>query len=105
MDFDFSNSAAREKPMRQADHMKESIAARAYELWQEEGCPEGRDIEFWYQAEQQLKAESADPSQIKEERQADDVSAGSAKSEAGQSEAEGMTSAMPKRRTQSKGKA
>ena len=64
--------------MRQADHMKESIAARAYELWQEEGCPEGRDIEFWYQAEQQLKAESADPSQIKEERQADDVSAGSA---------------------------
>ena len=30
---------------------------------------------------------------------------GQQKSEAGQSEAEGMTSAMPKRRTQSKGKA
>jgi hypothetical protein len=34
----------------------ERIAARAYELWQANGCPEGRDAEYWYQAERELRA-------------------------------------------------
>jgi hypothetical protein len=32
------------------------IRARAHELWEQAGKPEGRDDEFWQQAEQALKA-------------------------------------------------
>lgn len=32
------------------------IAARAWEIWQREGCPEGRDREHWLQAEKELIA-------------------------------------------------
>jgi len=32
----------------------EAVAARAYELWERAGKPEGRDEEFWHLAEQQL---------------------------------------------------
>ena len=32
----------------------ETIATRAYELWEEAGKPEGRDEEFWRLAEQEL---------------------------------------------------
>jgi hypothetical protein len=34
----------------------ELIAARAYEIWQESGCPEGCEQEHWYQAESELIA-------------------------------------------------
>jgi len=34
----------------------EEISARAYELWQEQGRPEGRDRENWIEAERQLHA-------------------------------------------------
>lgn len=33
----------------------EAIAARAYQLWEEAGRPEGRAEEFWRQAETQLQ--------------------------------------------------
>jgi DUF2934 family protein len=32
----------------------EAVAARAYELWEQAGKPEGRDEDFWHLAEQQL---------------------------------------------------
>ncbi|WP_094193608.1 DUF2934 domain-containing protein [Bradyrhizobium viridifuturi] len=32
----------------------EAVAARAYELWEKAGKPEGRDEEFWCLAEQEL---------------------------------------------------
>jgi hypothetical protein len=32
------------------------IAQRAYEIWQESGCPEGCEQEHWYQAEAELTA-------------------------------------------------
>jgi len=32
-----------------ARHQK--IAARAYALWERDGCPHGRDLEHWMQAE------------------------------------------------------
>jgi DUF2934 family protein len=32
----------------------EVVAARAYELWEQAGKPEGRDEDFWHLAEQQL---------------------------------------------------
>jgi hypothetical protein len=34
----------------------EQIAARAYAIWQETGCPEGCEQEHWYQAEAELSA-------------------------------------------------
>jgi hypothetical protein len=34
---------------------QEAIAARAHALWEQAGHPNGRDLEFWAQAEQQLK--------------------------------------------------
>ena len=37
------------------------IRARAHELWQQAGKPEGKHDEFWLQAEQELKAGKPDP--------------------------------------------
>ena len=31
--------------------VNEQIKARARDLWQQNGCPTGRDLEFWLQAE------------------------------------------------------
>jgi hypothetical protein len=32
-----------------------AIAARAYELWQQRGCPNGSDQEDWFRAERELQ--------------------------------------------------
>ena len=32
------------------------VAARAYEIWQRSGCPQGKDQEHWFQAERELRA-------------------------------------------------
>ena len=40
---------------RAAWRSKERIRARAHELWEREGRPVGRDLEFWLQAERELK--------------------------------------------------
>jgi hypothetical protein len=37
------------------------VVRRAYELWQKAGQPEGRDQEFYHQAEREPEAESKDP--------------------------------------------
>lgn len=34
--------------------LREEVEHRAYELWEREGRPEGRDIEHWLTAERQL---------------------------------------------------
>jgi hypothetical protein len=34
------------------------VKVRAYELWEEAGRPPGRDLEFWLEAERQLKEHS-----------------------------------------------
>jgi Protein of unknown function (DUF2934) len=34
----------------------EKIAARAYEIWRANGCPQGRDKENWLQAERELRS-------------------------------------------------
>ena len=36
----------------------ERIASRAYELWLQEGCPDGQDTRHWLEAERQLKSET-----------------------------------------------
>jgi Protein of unknown function (DUF2934) len=38
---------------------KEQIIHRAYELWEQAGKPEGRDEEFYHQAEKELQAQPA----------------------------------------------
>ena len=41
---------------RLAAQSNEEIKARARELWEQNGCPAGRDLEFWLQAESEIKA-------------------------------------------------
>ena len=38
---------------------EKQILNRAYEIWERNGRPEGREDEFWHQAEQELRAEEA----------------------------------------------
>jgi Protein of unknown function (DUF2934) len=38
-----------------ARQLKEEIRVRAHKLWEQHGCPVGRDEEFWLQAESELK--------------------------------------------------
>ncbi|MGA0598976.1 DUF2934 domain-containing protein [Enterovirga sp. CN4-39] len=38
---------------------KEQIRTRALELWEQNGRPLGKDLEFWLQAERELKAAAA----------------------------------------------
>lgn len=37
-----------------SDAERDQIRRRAYGLWREAGCPDGRDREFWEQAELQV---------------------------------------------------
>jgi hypothetical protein len=37
----------------------ERIQARAHQLWEAAGRPDGREHEFWFQAEQELKGDLA----------------------------------------------
>jgi hypothetical protein len=37
------------------------VVRRAYELWEKAGKPEGRDEEFYHQAERELEGEPEDP--------------------------------------------
>lgn len=39
--------------------LEEAIRRRAYELWEANGCPEGREQEFWYLAEREVMATDA----------------------------------------------
>ena len=42
------------------------VRARAYQLWMQDGCKEGRSDQYWFQAERELYpkgGEAADPSQ------------------------------------------
>ncbi len=35
-----------------------AIAQRAYEIWKESGCPNGRDQEHWFRAERELRSKT-----------------------------------------------
>jgi hypothetical protein len=41
----------------------EQIRALAHRLWLKAGKPEGREQEFWHQAERQLQVQSSPPNQ------------------------------------------
>lgn len=36
-----------------------AIAQRAYEIWKESGCPNGKDQEHWFRAERELRAKQS----------------------------------------------
>ena len=42
-------------------HNEERIRQRAYELWEQEGKPEGRQGEHWKQACREIEAEGGSP--------------------------------------------
>jgi len=44
---------------------QEEITARARQLWQEAGSPEGRDFEFWLGAEAELRRDREDVDRTK----------------------------------------
>lgn len=37
---------------------QDAVALRAYQLWQESGCPDGQDKEHWYRAEREVRAKT-----------------------------------------------
>jgi hypothetical protein len=37
---------------------REEVRARAQQIWEENGRPEGRDVEFWLQAEREIESHS-----------------------------------------------
>jgi len=39
------------------DEREEQIRQRAHELWELEGRPEGREMDFWLQAEREIASE------------------------------------------------
>lgn len=41
--------------MKNSKPTQEEISARAYQIFVERGCPEGRDLEHWLEAEAQLR--------------------------------------------------
>jgi hypothetical protein len=43
--------AAQKRPIELLDGMWDQIAQKAYELWEERGRREGRDMEDWFDAE------------------------------------------------------
>ena len=38
----------------EARRTKQAISARAREIWEQNGCPVDRDLEFWLQAESEI---------------------------------------------------
>jgi hypothetical protein len=42
---------------------RDQIIHRAYELWEQAGKPDGRDDEFYHQAEQELRNAEKSPTQ------------------------------------------
>ena len=40
----------------EAARTRQAIGARAHEIWEQNGCPSGRDLEFWLQAESEITA-------------------------------------------------
>ena len=43
-----------DKKCRKAD-LTDCIRKKAYELWQKDGCKQGRDFDYWLQAEKIVK--------------------------------------------------
>jgi hypothetical protein len=38
---------------------RDAVSERARRLWEAAGCPDGRDVDFWFRAEHELRSEAA----------------------------------------------
>ena len=48
------------------DDIGHVIRRRAYELWEQAGCPEGRNEEFWHAARAEIEGEGAGKAPVEE---------------------------------------
>jgi hypothetical protein len=46
-------------PSRREHISEDAVRVRAHDLWEQHGCPAGRDDEFWVRAERELIEETA----------------------------------------------
>jgi hypothetical protein len=46
--------AIRKVPSRRENIIEDAVRARAHDLWEQHGCPQGSDEEFWLRAEREL---------------------------------------------------
>jgi len=48
-----------DNPLEMTPERKQRIEERAYHLWEEAGCPQGRDLDFWERARQLVGMEES----------------------------------------------
>jgi hypothetical protein len=41
------------------EELRRKIERRAYEIWESQGCPHGRDVDHWLRAETEITATSS----------------------------------------------
>ncbi len=70
-----------------SDDKQSIIGNRAFEIWQREGCPDGRSAAHWQQAEAEIAAEEAQKGNPKKKAAEKSRAAGKAKPEAVKPEA------------------
>ncbi|MFT3973992.1 MAG: DUF2934 domain-containing protein [Amaricoccus sp.] len=70
---------------------RESVQGRAYSIWEDEGRPEGRDLEHWLQAERETAGEAGE---TVDEAAATAPDAASPESEGGRSAETGIEDAI-----------
>lgn len=51
--------ALRNYPSRREHISEDEVRVRAHDLWEQHGCPMGRDEEFWLRAERELVEETS----------------------------------------------
>lgn len=39
--------------------LRSTVELRAYEIWLHEGCPDGHDLDHWFQAEAEISSQPA----------------------------------------------
>lgn len=49
-----ANPSAKALPQGLSETERDQISRRAHGLWRDAGCPQGRDREFWTQAEMEI---------------------------------------------------
>jgi Protein of unknown function (DUF2934) len=54
--------AIRTFPSRRETISEDEVRARAHDIWEQHGCPHGRDQEFWVRAERELVETAQDHS-------------------------------------------
>ena len=59
-----SENAMSDDPAKNTPEREARIRSRAYDLWEAAGCPEGREQEFWKQAEALIDEEGGGEKEV-----------------------------------------